>query len=104
MYNDSSYIYISNFHYSPNFENIRNLGDSIFEYRFRNDNLIQEVNQLLGKTEVKPKRFELSGQNQKLLYWKDIQINNVSIGYVNVPIEQKELFDKSIESLKIKRY
>lgn len=105
VYDDSSYIYITNFTHTPNYENIELLGDSILQYRFQNEELVTEVNEILGKEEltVLPRRFELSGKNRKSLFWKDIKIGEVSIGYVNVPREKKELYDKSLKTFRITR-
>jgi hypothetical protein len=49
-----------------------------------------------------PDTLELSGLNEKGLYWKDIYINGISIGYDNVPLEKKELFDNCLKNTKIK--
>ena len=102
LYKDSSYIYITSFDVSPNYNNINNLGDSVFAYRFQNTELYKEINTLLGKEYLKtlPDTVELSGMNEKHLYWKDIKIKQVTIGYNNVPEEKKELYDKSLKSFK----
>jgi hypothetical protein len=57
---------------------------------------------LVNQVTVLPDIFELSGMNSKSLFWKDIKIGKVSIGYDNVPKEKKELFDKSLKTLKMK--
>lgn len=103
-YKDSSFIYITNFRITPNYENIKSLGDSVLQFRFQNEELTKAVNELLGKIQVAvlPDTFELSGVNSKSLFWKDIKIGEVSIGYNNVPKEKKELFDKSLKTLKMK--
>jgi len=104
VYNDSSFIYITNFKNTPNYENIKNLGDSVLQFRFQNEELTKNVNELLGtnKITVLPDTFELSGMNKKSLFWKDIKIGKVSIGYNNVPKEKKELFDESLKTFRIK--
>ncbi|MBW6481217.1 MAG: hypothetical protein K0B37_17445 [Bacteroidales bacterium] len=104
VYNDSSFVYITNFMNTPNYENIKSLGDSVLQLRFQNEELTKQVNELLGKNQVTvlPDTFELSGMNSKSLFWKDIKIGKVSIGYDNVPKEKKELFDKSLKTLKMK--
>lgn len=103
VYADSSYIYITNFRYTPNYENIKLLGDSVLQYRFQNEELMTQVNEILGKEKIAvlPKRFELSGKNRKSLFWKDIKVGEVSIGYANVPNEKKELYDKSLKTFRI---
>lgn len=104
VYKDSSFIYITNFRDTPNYENIKSLGDSVLQLRFQNEELTKQVNELLGKNQVAvlPDTFELSWVNSKSLFWKDIKIGEVSIGYDNVPKEKKELFDKSLKTLKMK--
>lgn len=104
VYKDSSFIYITNFKNTPNYENIKSLRDSVLQLRFQNEELTKQVNELLGKNQVAvlPDTFELSGVNNKSLFWKDIKIGKVSIGYDNVPKEKKELFDKSLKTLKMK--
>ncbi|TKG95122.1 hypothetical protein EYV94_10430 [Puteibacter caeruleilacunae] len=91
---DSSYIYITNFRRTPNFENIRSLGDSLLHLRFQKEELRKQT--------ALPDTFELSGMNDKALCWKDIKIGSISVGYVNVPEDKKELFDKSLKTLKKK--
>ena len=104
IYDDSSFVYITNFKYTPNYENIKSLGDSVIQFRFQNEELTKQINELLGKNKIiiLPDTFELSGLNNKSLFWKDIKIGKISIGYDNVPKEKKELFDKSLKTLRIK--
>ncbi len=104
-YPDSSIIYIANTNTpSYNYKNILNLGDSIANYRFQNVEIAKETNQLLGKEAIKvlSDTFELSGVDSNLLYWKDLKLGELSVGYAKVPKEKKELFDKSLKTLKIK--
>ncbi len=102
IYNDSSLIYISNFKNTPNYYNIKQLGDSIFKFRFQNEELVSEINQLIAKEIINPlpDMFELSGQLKNGLFWKDIKIGQISIGYVNVQAEKVFLFDKTISTLR----
>jgi len=104
VYSDSYFIYITNFRETPNYENIKSLGDSVLQFRFQNEELTKDVNKLLGtnKITVLPDTFELSGMNRESLFWKDIKIGKVSFGYENVPKEKKELFDESLKTFKIK--
>ena len=104
VYPDSSFVYITNFKNTPNYENIHNLGDSVLQFRFQNEELAKNVNELLGTNEiiVLPDTFELSGTNKKALFWKDIKIGEVSIGYDNVSKEKKKLFDESLKTFRIK--
>lgn len=103
-YNDSSVIYLTNFKNTPNYENIKEMGDSVFKYRFQNEAMTKEINQLLGKESVKvlPDTLELTGIDRNSLYWKDIKVGKISIGYQKVPEEKKELFDNVLKTLKVK--
>ncbi len=103
IYKDSSFIYFTNFRNTPNYENIKNLGDSVLQLRFQNEELTKQVNEILGKNQIAilPDTFELSGMNRKSLFWKDIKIGSISIGYDNVTKEKKELFENSLKTLKI---
>ena len=102
LYEDSSYIYITSFDVSPNYNNINNLGDSVYAYRFQNRELYREINALLDKEYLKilPDTIELSGMNDKHLYWKDIKIKQITIGYDNVSENKKETYDKLLKSFK----
>ena len=102
IYKDSAYIYISDFDISPNYNNIANLGDSILSYRFQNKELYREVNNLLGEDRFKivSDTLELYGINVNGLFWKDIKIGNISIGYNNVSEEEKVIYDKAINTFK----
>lgn len=101
-YEDSSFIYISSFKVSPNYNNIKNLGDGIVAYRFQNKELIKEINLEVGREVLKilPDTFELSGLNERGLFWKDIKINNITIGYDNVSKGRKDIFDNALKSFK----
>ncbi len=103
-YNDSSMVYLTNFDNTPNYDNIKSMGDSIANFRFQNEEMTKEINQTLGREVVKalPDTFELSGIDNNSLYWKDIKVGEISIGYQKVPKEKKELFDESLKTLKIK--
>lgn len=103
-YSDSSMIYLTNFRNTPNYENIKSMGDSIANFRFQNVEMTKEINQTMGREVVKelPDIFELSGIDNNSLYWKDIKFGKISIGYQNVPKERKELFDKSLTTLRTK--
>jgi hypothetical protein len=106
-YKDLSFIYISDDIYTlhPNDSNIMNLGDSVYKLRFQNRKLYQEINDLLGYEieKIRSDTFELSGQDDQSLYWKDIVIeDNLCIGYIGVSEENKSLFDKSINTFRKK--
>lgn len=52
VYEDSSFIYITNFRNTPNYENIKSLGDSVLQLRFQNEELTKQVNELLEKNRL----------------------------------------------------
>src|SRR5690606_36591298 len=41
IYLDSIYGYVTDFEHTPNANNIKALGDSVFQFRFQNDDLIK---------------------------------------------------------------
>ena len=49
VYKDSSFVYITNFRNTPNYENIKSLEDSVLQLRFQNEEITKQVNELLGK-------------------------------------------------------
>jgi hypothetical protein len=103
FYKDSSCIYITdNIIPFVNCNNIDRLGDSISNFRFQNNELKEELNKTLGKEIFKlwPDTLELFGKDENFLYWKDIKIGNISIGYGRVPKENKKTFDESLKTLK----
>jgi hypothetical protein len=104
-YTDNSWIYISNYESAiiSNYKNIKVLGDSIFNLRFQNVELAKARNKEYGKEVIKivPDTMELSGIDSDSLYWKDVKIGKLSIGYCGVPKKKKELFDNAIQSFKI---
>ena len=102
---DSSLFYISNYYYNENTNNIELLGDSIFEYRFRRRDWSRAINAALGIEyySVLPDTFELSGMNADSLCWRDILIDDISIGYVNVRPELKEKYDQCLDTFNVKK-
>ncbi|HAF28302.1 MAG TPA: hypothetical protein DCG75_04560 [Bacteroidales bacterium] len=105
FYMDSSIIYISNFTNNPNYSNIKQLGDSIANYRFQDEELTKSINEQMNKEVVKPlpDSLVLFGIDENNLFWKDIKIGKISIGYLKVSEDKKELFDKSLKTVKIKQ-
>lgn len=105
IYDDSSFIYITKFKSTPNYYNIKKMGDSIFNLRFQNEELVSEINRLTNLTIVKPlpDTVELSGKQDDGLYWKDIKMGEISLGYVNVKPEKVYLFDKAVTTLRKKK-
>ncbi len=97
-YSDSTKIYISDFGCSIlNYNNILLLGDIIANKRFESLELTYKIAKELGN-EYKPETLLLEGKTVSGLYWKDIRIGYVSIGYVNVPENRKSEFDKALSS------
>jgi hypothetical protein len=111
LYKDSSLIYISNWDApQSNYKNILTLGDSITNFRFKDIDLARSVEKVTGvKQKILPDTFKLEGMDAKQRYWKDIHFNgnsrsqHISIGYMNVPLEKKLLFDKALHTLVIKK-
>jgi hypothetical protein len=103
FYKDSSCIYITD-NVTPHFnlQNIKTLGDSISNFRFQHNSLIEELNDFLGREYYKvwPDTLELSGKDGDSLYWKDIKIGDISVGYLKVSEKKKKIFDKSLRTLR----
>lgn len=85
-YADSSVIYITSEKgiHTLNYENVRRIKGAA-------------ATRFLSKDTM-----SLTGKTQKNLYWKDIKLKELNIGYTNVPKNKKELFDKALESIKKK--
>lgn len=99
VYSDSSKLYITDFRPgSLNYNNILSLGDSISTKRFEVIELQKDIAQKLGR-EYKIDTIELKGKTN-LGNWKDIRIGYISIGYINVPDDRKDEFDKALDSFK----
>jgi hypothetical protein len=98
VYSDSTKIYISDFGNSMlSYSNILSLGDSIANKRFEGLELKAKIAKELGK-EYNPETLILQGKAPNGLYWKDIRVGYLSIGYVNVPENRKMQFDKALSS------
>ena len=104
-YSDSSFFYISSRRCNANMDNIERLGDSVFNIRFQDKEVCIELNELLGKEicPILPDTFELSGKNSDSLYWRDIVIGDISLGYVNVHSCDKKRYDCCLDSYMIKK-
>ncbi len=109
VYRDSSEIYINNSETLsfPNYYNIMRLNNKDSELRLQNEELIVAVNKSLAEKKrpllpVAPDYYELSGTDANGLYWKDIKIGKISVGYLNVPEDQKQSFDNALSTLQIK--
>jgi hypothetical protein len=111
-YSDSIILYFETNFYSHNWVNVKELNDSIYKFRFEYGLFGKGTNQAIKEGRLSaeffnnlpelPDTFELSGLNAKGLYWKDIYLNGISVGYDNVPLEKKELFDNCLKSIKMK--
>lgn len=109
LYKDSAIIYLTRSNPYQNSNNIKKLGDSIHVLRF--SNLLRlKINNNLGDKNtpeilipVLPEKYELSGVGVDLLYWKDILIKGISIGYSNVSHEKKVIFDTALKTIHFKK-
>ncbi|WP_347160473.1 hypothetical protein [Pontibacter chitinilyticus] len=102
VYPDSAAIYVTNFRASTlNYNNIMTLGDSIADERLASTELKAEISRSLGK-EYTPDTLVLHGITDKGLYWKDIKVGCISIGYTNVPEHRKSEFNKALDSFKLR--
>lgn len=98
IYPDSSIVYIGDFRSGMlNYNNILSLGDSIANARFESIELKAKALHSIGK-EFTPDTVTLQGQTKEGLYWKDIRIGYLSIGYTNVPKERKDEFEQALSS------
>jgi hypothetical protein len=103
-YQDTVLLYITN-GISYNLPNIKQCGDSIYSFRLEYGDIYKKINLQKGEKLYLPElpdTFELSGINNRNRYWKDIYINGISIGYDNVPLEKKELFENCLRSFRMK--
>lgn len=82
-YSDSSVIYVSDFENNLNYDNIRALSSL-----YAKD----------AKAFVFRDTLMLEGNTKTGLYWKNIRYNNVSIGYNNVKLQQKSIYDQSLNT------
>lgn len=94
IYKDSTTVYIHLDDVNPNLIRIRSLGDSIIFERFEKLDF-----SFLGKEYGIKDTIDLSGLDSSSgLYFRDLKINEIGYGYFNVKSEDKELFDKIIDS------
>lgn len=102
VYPDSCFVYVTDFKSIPNADNIKVLGDSIFQFRFQNEDLIREANRAIGKEVVKvlPDTFVLSGIDKDGKYWKDIKIGKISVGYSNVSKGKLSTYERVLSSFR----
>ena len=99
-FSDSVKVYVTDLPVSMlNYNNILSLGDSVANKRFEGTELKAAVAKALGQSYVL-ETLILQGKTSNGLYWKDIRMGDVSIGYVNVPLSKKEQFDSVLSSFR----
>lgn len=62
----------------------------------------QEARRIRTRAILENDTFNLEGIGDKNLFWKECFYKDITIGYMNVPNEEKEIFDKAINSLRKK--
>lgn len=90
IYKDSSIIYITQFVNSLNDINIEKAG------------LADKKNDLYLKNSFPNDTLTLESTTTNGLFWKEIRIGNITYGYLNVHLKQKNEFEKSITSFSCK--
>lgn len=99
IYPDSSKLYVSTFFCSLlNYDNILKLDNSVSKKRLTDASQFESP--LASK---KTDTLVVEGSTANNLYWKDVRIGKISVGYVNVPAEKREEFDKMLLSLRGKK-
>lgn len=97
-YKDSSKIYITNSGSSSfTYNYIKKLDDSVVSKRFESLELRKHLMKELGKVYTVD-TIILQGLTSDNLYWKDIRIDNISIGYADVPENRKVEFDRALST------
>lgn len=71
------------------------MGDSVVSQRFEGLELKAKIAKGSGK-EYNPKTLILQRKMPDGLYWKDVRVDYLSIGYLNVPENRKLEFDKTL--------
>lgn len=85
---DSSVVFISTFESTLNQENIRNDNKWFEWFEAVNDEDFGSI--------------ELAGTSEENLHWTNIKHGNIIIGYSNVPNQKVIVFDKMLQSFKLK--
>jgi len=85
-YDDSSIIFLSNDKWSASRINDKNRLDKETQGKILHRNATTDS-------------IYLSGQQKDGSYWKENILNDIVVGYLNVPKERKEEFDKAIASI-----
>ena len=86
VYKDSSTIYLTNDEVGSvlNYDNIKKISDK------------QQTGKLFVDT------LSLEGQTEEGLYWKEIKLDEISVGYVNVPPDKKERYEQALSTIRRK--
>jgi len=86
VYQDSSIIYLTNDEAGSalNYDNIQKISDK------------QQTGKLFVDT------LSLEGQTKEGLYWKEVKLDEISIGYVNVPPDKKERYEQALSTIRRK--
>ena len=87
-YADNSIIYISDFGVSPNAKNLEKGG-------YPSNSLNKKGAQLINQNDT----LIYEGQDKNDLFWKEIIIGNLEVGYLNTPKSKKKLYDQALSSL-----
>lgn len=94
IYKDSTTVYVNLDDCNPNNYRIKTLGDSVYYERFEMLDF-----SFLGEEHGVKDTIDLSGlDSTNGLFFRDLKINEVGYGYFNVKAEDKEVFDKIIDS------
>lgn len=86
VYQDSSIIYLTNDEAGSalNYDNIQKISDK------------QQTGKLFVDT------LSLEGQTKEGLYWKEVKLDEISVGYVNVPPDKKEQYERALSTIRRK--
>lgn len=87
VYQDSSIIYLTNDEAGSalNYDNIQKISDK------------QQTGKLFVDT------LSLEGQTEEGLYWKEVKLDEISVGYINVPPDKKEQYEQALSTIRRKR-
>lgn len=86
-YSDSTLFYFSN-------------ETEITTHNYENISKKEETKSIRAKAILENDTFYLEGKDDKNLFWKEYFNGDITVGYMNVSNEKKEIFDKSINSLR----
>lgn len=87
VYQDSSIIYLTN----------DEAGSAL---NYKNIEKVSSDKQQTGKLFVDT--LSLEGQNEDGQYWKEVKLDEINVGYVNVPPDKKQLYDQALSTIRRK--